>query len=73
MNKYIKIFSALMLISSFITTSCSSEWDEHYDEAQTSVDAGSNVVISNATLAEFLGSADDLQQMYSLLIYNQAF
>ncbi|MBQ4621363.1 MAG: hypothetical protein IJB28_01765, partial [Bacteroidaceae bacterium] len=72
MNKYIKMFPALMLMGAVVATSCSSDWDDHFDESQTLVDAGSNVIISNSTLAEYMKEAGDLQQMFNLLAGNQA-
>lgn len=73
MNKYIKMFPALMLMGTVVATSCSSEWDDHFDETQAVVDAGSNVVISSNTLTEYMKGAGDLQQMFNLLADNQAF
>lgn len=73
MKKYIKTFPILFLFGGILTMSCSSEWDDHYDEAQIKVGLGSEIVTTSATLSEFMSTADDLKQMNTLLINNRAY
>ncbi|MBQ8594021.1 MAG: hypothetical protein IJ467_07020 [Bacteroidaceae bacterium] len=73
MKRYIKVFPALCLMGCVALASCSSEWDDHYDEAALRVDADGGVDISNSTLAEYIEKADNLNQMYALLNDNKVF
>ena len=70
MNKYIKMFPALMLMGTVVATSCSSEWDDHFENTQTPI-SNSQLEIINKKSMDYLAEREDLSSMYEFLKENK--
>ena len=46
----------IVLVGCLTAASCSSDWDDHYDESGISLAEGSDVVIYNGSVADYIGS-----------------
>ena len=60
----------IVLVGCLMAASCSSDWDDHYDESGISVAEGSDVVIYNGSVADYIGNATDLGKMDELFKRN---
>lgn len=69
MNKIYKVFP-MLLMGCAITASCSSDWDDHFDETRITVGAGSNVTIFEGSVTDYMRNAGDLTKMNSLMNRN---
>ena len=56
-----------------MATSCSSDWDDHYDEAGITLADGSSVVIYNGSITDYIGGTNDLSKMNALFKRNGIF
>ena len=56
-----------------MATSCSSDWDDHYDEAGITLADGSSVVIYNGSITDYIGGTSDLSKMNALFKRNGIF
>ncbi len=60
----------IVIMGCLTAASCSSDWDDHYDESGISLAEGSDVVIYNGSVADYIGSAADLNKMDELFKRN---
>lgn len=72
MKKIYKLFP-MLLAGCMAMASCSSDWDDHYDEAGITVGNGSDVNIYNGTITDYITSAAELTKIKALLNENGAF
>lgn len=56
-----------------MATACSSDWDNHYDEAGISINGESQVTVFNGTVTDYMANAGDLKNMNELLSRNGAY
>lgn len=65
MNKIYKTIP-LFIAGSLLSVSCTSEWDDHYDEAAITLNESSNVSIYNGSVSELLKNEADLKKINEL-------
>lgn len=63
----------IVLMGCLTAASCSSDWDDHYDESGISIGEGSDVVIYNGSVADYIGNAADLTKMDELFKRNSIY
>ena len=72
MKRIYKVFP-IVLMGCLMATSCSSDWDDHYDEAGITLADGSSVVIYNGSITDYIGGTNDLSKMNALFKRNGIF
>lgn len=72
MNIYMKAIP-LVMIGCLFMASCSSDWDDHYDESSITLANGSEVTIFNGSVTDYIKSASDLTKVNELFNRNDIF
>ena len=63
----------LVMIGCLFMASCSSDWDDHYDESSITLANGSEVTIFNGSVTDYIKSASDLTKVNELFNRNDIF
>lgn len=72
MNIYMKALP-LVMIGCLFMASCSSDWDDHYDESSITLANGSEVTVFNGSVTDYVKTAPDLTKTSSLFTRNNIF
>lgn len=62
-----------MLLGCLMATACSSDWNDHYNEQAITLEEGSDVIITENNVTDYIGSASDLTMINDILNRNDVY